>query len=96
MKIRDLIENLQACDPEAEVSLSLEFNRENLDPDQIVDDGNVLFAFVPVGSHANSIGERRRRGWPAPVVVSDNGDFVILEAQAGHIADAPAHPRGNR
>ena len=36
MKIRDLIENLQACDPEAEVLLSLEFNRANLDPDQIL------------------------------------------------------------
>lgn len=79
MKIRDLIENLQACDPEAEVLLSLEFNRANLDPDQIIDDGYVKFAFVPLGSQANSIDER--------IAVSDNGGFVILEAQAGHISE---------
>ena len=80
MKIRELIEKLQACDPEAEVLLSLEFNRANIDPDHIASNASSSYACIDLGALANSIGER--------IAVSDNGDFVILEAQAGHISEA--------
>jgi hypothetical protein len=79
MKIKELIESLESCDPEAMVFLSLEFKRKNLDPERICSDHFGAYAAVPLESHANSIGDR--------IEVDNNGPVVILESSAGNISD---------
>lgn len=87
MKAKDLLRLLKHADPEATVILSLGFNQGNVDAYHAIHLGERwahlgrpgTYYGVPVGGHANSTGDR--------ITVDDNGDFVMLEAQAGHISE---------
>jgi hypothetical protein len=74
MTVKDLIEQLKSCDGDAEVILSLGFSEKELGSDR-VKDGAVP---VPVDGLVNSL--------PGRMFVEDNGDFVMVEAQVGHVS----------
>ncbi len=87
MKVKDLLELLNHADPEATVVVSLGFDQGNVDAAHAIHLGESVahlgrpgtYYGVPVGGHANSTGDS--------IAFDDNGDFVILEAQAGHISE---------
>ncbi len=87
MRVKDLLELLDHADPEATVVVSLGFYQGSVDAAHAFHLGGSVsrigrpgtYYGVPVGGHANSTGDS--------IAFDDNGDFVILEAQAGHISE---------